>query len=133
MSYSPTAGSVGIANGKFPKTTRTFYLDAGTIANTSYITIPANAKNREAALVLANFLESPEAQRQLAKQTLSGDSTVLDISRLIDQDRAAFRDLPLNPATIPSAELAIHAVPELPSAYVDRIEKDWIANVLRKQ
>jgi putative spermidine/putrescine transport system substrate-binding protein len=132
MSYSPTAGSVGIGTGKFPKTTRTFYLDAGTIANTSYITIPFNAKNKEAALVLANFLESPEAQLEKAKQTLSGDSTVLDLSRLSDADRAAFKAIPLDPATIPSADLAAHAVPELPSAYVDRIEKDWTANVLKK-
>jgi putative spermidine/putrescine transport system substrate-binding protein len=132
MSYSPTAGSVGIASGKFPKTTRTFYLDAGTIANTSYVTIPFNAKNKEAALVLANFLESPEAQLEKAKQTLSGDSTVLDLSHLSDADRNAFRSIPLDAATISSADLAAHAVPELPAAYVDRIEKDWQANVLKK-
>ncbi|MGI8856888.1 MAG: ABC transporter substrate-binding protein [Thermomicrobiales bacterium] len=132
MNYSPTAGSVGIATGKFPKTTRTFYLDAGTIANTSYITIPFNAKNKEAALVLANFLESPAAQIEKAKQTLSGDSTVLDASKLSDADRGALKAIPLDAATIPSAELAMHALPELPAAYVDRIEKDWQANVLKK-
>ncbi len=132
MNYSPTAGSVGIAKGQFPKTTRTFYLDAGTIANTSYLTIPFNAKNKEAALVLANFLESPEAQVEKAKQTRSGDSTVLDFGKLSDASRAAFKDIPLDPATIPSAELAAHALPELPAAYVDRIEKDWQANVLKK-
>ncbi len=132
MNYSPTAGSVGAASGKYPKTTRTFYLDAGTIANTSYITIPFNAKNKEAALVLANFLESPEAQLEKAKQTRSGDSTVLDFTRLPDASRTAFKNIPLDEATIPSAELAMHALPELPAAYVDRIEKDWQANVLKK-
>ncbi len=132
MNYSPTAGSVGIATGKFPKTTRTFYLDGGTIANTSYITIPFNAKNKEAALVLANFLESPAAQIEKAKQTLSGDSTILDASKLSDADRGAFKGIPLDAATIPSAELVLHALPELPAAYVDRIEKDWQANVLKK-
>ncbi len=132
MNYSPTAGSVGVATGKYPKTTRTFYLDAGTIANTSYITIPFNAKNKEAALVLANFLESPEAQLEKAKQTRSGDSTVLDASKIPDASRAAFKALPLDDATIPSAELAMHALPELPAAYVDRVEKDWQANVLKK-
>ncbi len=132
MSYSPTAGSVGIAKGQFPKTTRTFYLDAGTIANTSYITIPFNAKNKEAALVLANFLESPEAQLEKAKQTLSGDSTVLDFNKLTNAERTAFKSIPLDAATISSAELAMHSLPELPAAYVDRIEKDWQANVLKK-
>ena len=132
MNYSPTAGSVGIATGKFPKTTRTFYLDGGTIANTSYIAIPFNAKNKEAALVLANFLESPAAQIEKAKQTLSGDSTILDASKLSDADRGALKGIPLDAATISSAELAMHALPELPAAYVDRIEKDWTANVLKK-
>jgi len=132
MNYSPTAGSVGVAKGQFPKTTRTFYLDAGTIANTSYITIPFNAKNKEAALVLANFLESPEAQLEKAKQTRSGDSTVLDFSKLSDAERGAFKGIPLDEATIPSTELAMHALPELPAAYVDRIDKDWQANVLKK-
>jgi putative spermidine/putrescine transport system substrate-binding protein len=132
MSYSPTAGSVGIATGKYPKTTRTFYLDAGTIANTSYVTIPFNAKNKEAALVLANFLESPEAQIEKAKQTRSGDSTALDVGKLSEADRNALKAIPLDPATISNAELSMHALPELPAAYVDRIEKDWQANVLRK-
>jgi putative spermidine/putrescine transport system substrate-binding protein len=132
MNYSSTAGSVGIVTGKFPKTTRTFYLDGGTIANTSYIAIPFNAKNKEAALVLANFLESPAAQIEKAKQTLSGDSTILDISKLSDTDRSALKAIPLDAATIPSAELAMHALPELPAPYVDRIEKDWQANVLKK-
>ena len=132
MNYSPTAASVGVATGKFPKTTRSFYLTAGTIANVSYITIPANAANKEAALVLANFLESPEAQLEKAKQTRSGDATVLNVSKLSDADRTAFKGLPLDEATIPSTELAMHALPELPAAYVDRIEKDWQANVLKK-
>ncbi len=43
MSYSPTSAAVNIASGKWPKTARTFYLDAGTIANTSYVAIPFNA------------------------------------------------------------------------------------------
>ncbi len=133
MSYSPTAASVGIATGKFPKTARSFYLEAGTVANTSYIAIPFNAKNKEGAMVLANFLESPAAQLERAKTTRSGDSTVLELSRLSETDRAAFKSIVLDEATIPTAELAAHALPELPAAYVDRIEKDWTANVLKKQ
>ena len=45
---------------------------------------------------------------------------------------ARSKAIPLDAATIPSAELAMHALPELPAAYVDRIEKDWQANVLKK-
>ena len=44
-----------------------YLLDAGTIAKPHYQTIPVNAANKEAALVLANFLESPAAQIEKAK------------------------------------------------------------------
>lgn len=83
-------------------------------------------------MILANFLETPAAQIEKAKQTRSGDTTVLDNARLTDADRTALKSIPLDDATIPSAELDMHTVPELPSAYVDRIEKDWMANVLKK-
>ncbi len=132
MSYSPTAASVGIASGAFPKSTRTFILDGGTVANVSHVTIPFNAANKEGALVLANFLQSPASQVERAKITRSGDATVLDLARLSEADRAALKAIPLDEATIPNADLAARALPELPAAYVDRIEKEWTANVLKK-
>ncbi len=132
MSYSTTAASVGIAKGTFPKTTRTFSLDAGTVANVSYVTIPFNAANKEGALVLADFLDSPAAQTRRAIIAKSGDATVLNLNALSDADKMALKAIPLDEATLPNAELSMHAVPELPSAYVTRIDKDWAANVLKK-
>jgi len=132
MSYSTTAASVGIAKGIFPRTTRTFYLDAGTVANVSYVTIPFNAANKEGALVLADFLDSPAAQTRRAIVAKSGDATVLNLDALSDADKTALKAIPLDEATLPYAELSMHAVPELPSAYVTRIDKDWAANVLKK-
>jgi putative spermidine/putrescine transport system substrate-binding protein len=53
MSYNPAFASGAIEKGTFPKTTRTYLLDAGTIANTHYIAIPFNAANKAGAMVLA--------------------------------------------------------------------------------
>ncbi|MHB8646599.1 MAG: ABC transporter substrate-binding protein [Thermomicrobiales bacterium] len=132
MSYNTNAASQAIAKGAYPKTVRSYVLDAGTIANTHYQTIPFNAANKEAALVLANFLESPAAQIEKAKVEVWGDAPVVDANRLPPADKATLLALPRGEATLPDADLAAKAVPELQATYLLRIDKDWMANVLKK-
>src|SRR5262249_55054555 len=62
MSFNPADASSAIAQGLLPDTVRTFVLEGGTIGNTHFVTIPFNAKSKAAAMVVANFLMSPEAQ-----------------------------------------------------------------------
>ena len=132
MSYNTNAASQAIARGTYPKSVRSYLLDAGTIANTHYQTIPFNAANKEAALVLANFLESPAAQIEKAKVEVWGDSPVVDPNKLPAADKATLTALPRGEATLPDAVLAAKALPELQATYLLRIDKDWMANVLKK-
>ncbi len=132
MSYNTNAASQAIAKGTYPKSVRSYLLDAGTIANTHYQTIPFNAANKETALVLANFLESPAAQIEKAKVEVWGDSPVVDANNLPAADKAALAALPRGEATLTDADLAAKAVPELQATYLLRIDKDWMANVLKK-
>ena len=132
MSYNTNAASQAIAKGKFPKTTRSYVLDAGTIANTHYQTIPFNAAHKETALVLADFLESPAAQIEKAKVEVWGDTPVIAVNKLTAADKATLTGLARGDATLPDSELAAHAVPELQATYLERIEKDWEKNVLKK-
>ena len=62
LSFNPADTSAAITSGLLPESTRTFVLKAGTIGNTHFVAIPYNASNREGALLVANFLLSPEAQ-----------------------------------------------------------------------
>ncbi|MDQ2784735.1 MAG: ABC transporter substrate-binding protein [Chloroflexota bacterium] len=132
MSYNTNAASQAITMGTYPKTVRSYLLDAGTIANTHYQAIPFNAANKEAALVLANFLESPAAQIEKAKVEVWGDAPVVDPNTLPPADKVALLALPRGAATLPDATLAAKAVPELQATYLLRIDKDWMANVLKK-
>jgi len=53
-----------VRQGILPPHSRALLLDEGTIANAHYVGIPINAPNVAGAMVLANFLLSPEAQLQ---------------------------------------------------------------------
>ncbi|MCA1666596.1 MAG: ABC transporter substrate-binding protein [Thermomicrobia bacterium] len=132
MSYNTNAASEAITKGTYPRSVRSYLLDAGTIANTHYQAIPFNAANKEAAFVLANFLESPAAQIEKAKVAVWGDAPVVDPNTLPAADKATLAALPRGVATLPDADLAAKAVPELQSPYVLRIDKDWMTNVLKK-
>ena len=73
FSYHQGEASRNILDGLFKKTVRTFVFDEGTITNTHFVAIPYNAKDKAAAMVVANFLLSPEAQLEKAKPEVWGD------------------------------------------------------------
>ncbi|MCU0492879.1 MAG: ABC transporter substrate-binding protein [Chloroflexaceae bacterium] len=132
MNYNPAYASGQVEKGIFPDTTRTFLFDAGTIANTHYVAIPFNSSQKAAAMVVANFLQSPQAQLEKAKPTVWGDLTALDPARLSAEDQAALSAIPRGVATLAPDVLAANALPELQSSWLDRIEKGWQENVLRR-
>jgi len=131
MSYHQANAQSRIIQGRYPKTVRTFVLTDGSIYNTHFTAVPFNAPNRPGALVVANFLLSPEAQLSKNQPANWGDFTVLDLARLSDADRATFEALDLGAATLPLPVLASHGVPEIPSTYLERLERDWDERVLR--
>ena len=121
-----------IAKGHFPKTTRTWVFDAGTIGNTNYLAIPYNSPNKAAAMVAANFLLSPEAQYEAARPEVMGWSTPLTPSLLPQDALAQLNGIARDPATLDGETLAKHKIAELQSTWLTRIEKDWRAEVLEK-
>lgn len=131
FNYEPTVFGAGIENGTFPPTTRTFALEDGLLANTSYVAIPANAGNRAAAIVAANALLSVELQLEKAKPDVWGMATVLDLDRLSEADAAAFRALPRHPAVLPADELADFAMTEPSARWLEAIEARWKETVGR--
>lgn len=131
FNYEPTAFGAGVINGIFPETTRSYAFDDGTIGNTSYVAIPANAANPEAAMVVANLLTGVEAQVHKADPEVWGMETVLDMDRIAPAEAAAFRAIPRHPAVAPAEELADRAMPELSAEWVTAIERGWIETVGR--
>ncbi len=130
FTYGPGAVADKVKKGQYPATTREAVLSVGNIGNISNIAIPDDAKHRAAALVLANLLQDPATQLALYKA--EGIYPGIDLDKTSAQTRSAFAAVPLSPSVLPLAALLRQAQPELASAYVTRIEKDWKSAVLQK-
>ncbi|UCD81653.1 MAG: ABC transporter substrate-binding protein [Desulfobacterales bacterium] len=131
MSYHPAKASEMIHDGLYPDSVRTFVFEEGTISNTHFVAIPFNASNKEGAMVVANFLISPEAQLQKATIEVWGDMPAIDIGRLDADWQNKFKNLPRGIATLSDAELQSHQLPEPPSEILIRLEKGWDQHVLK--
>ncbi|MDH3476358.1 MAG: ABC transporter substrate-binding protein [Rhodospirillales bacterium] len=126
ISFYPAEASSAIAAGLLPATARSFVLDGGTIGNTHFVAIPYNAKAREGAMVVANFLMSAEAQARKENPEVWGDNTVLAMEKLDDAGRKLFADLPRGAATLPPEALG-PTLPEPHPSWMTRIEEAWLS------
>jgi len=126
ISFSPGEATAAIANQQLPDTVRTFVLDKGTIGNASFVAIPYNSGSVAGAMIVANFLMSPEAQARAQDPAVLGYGTVLDMAALTDTDRALFDTLDLGIATLSPAELG-SVVAEPHPSWMTRITDDWMA------
>ena len=77
------------------------------------------------AMVVADFLMSPEAQVHKQDPRVWGDGTVLDLDALAPEDRARFDALPLGVATLPPDELT-PVRPEPHPSWMVEIEAEWL-------
>jgi putative spermidine/putrescine transport system substrate-binding protein len=131
ISYHPAEASKMISDGLYPETVRTFVFKKGTISNTHFVAIPFNAAHRHGAMVVANFLISPQAQLKKADSRVWGDFPAIDIGRLDNSWQKKFSALPRGIATLPGSELQSHQLPEPPSEILIRLEKGWNQHVLK--
>jgi putative thiamine transport system substrate-binding protein len=124
FAFNPSEASSAIATGELPDTVRSFTFPQGTLANTHFVAIPFNATAKAGALVLADFLISPEAQARKQDPNVWGDPTVLAVDSLSAEDRARFAALDLGIATLAPEELG-PALNEPHPSWMDRIEMEW--------
>ena len=124
ISFSPGAASTAIVNFELPETVRTFVLDKGTIGNASFVTVPYNSGSKAGAMIVANFLMSPEAQARAQDPDVLGYGTVLDMAAITIEERATFDALDLGVATLSPADLGIVQAEPHPS-WASRLADDW--------
>ena len=125
MAFNPAEASAAIGAGRLPESVRTFILEDGTIGNTHFVAVPFNAAHKAGAMVVADFLMSPEAQARKQDPRVWGDGTVLDLDALPPEDRARFDTLPLGIATLPPDELT-PVRPEPHPSWMVGIEAEWL-------
>ena len=133
FSYHQGEASRNILDGLFPDTVRTYVFDEGTIANTHFLAIPFNAADKAAAMVVANFLLSPEAQLKKADPDVWGDFPALDMGRLPPDWQQRFEAQPRGVATLSDRVLASSQLPEPPSKVLIYLEKGWVQKVLKNR
>jgi putative spermidine/putrescine transport system substrate-binding protein len=125
MSMNQNEVLTKIRQGIFPPTARALLLQDGTVANSHYVGIPANARNPAGAMVVANFLLSPEAQLEKLKPAVWADGTVLAISKLPAEWASRFAALDADPRGLHRDSLARYARPEVAPEYHQRLAADW--------
>ncbi|QFT62126.1 ABC transporter substrate-binding protein [Roseivivax sp. THAF30] len=125
VSFSPNEASRNIAQNQLPDTIRTFVLEDGTLGNASFVAIPYNSGSKAGAMVVANYLMSPEAQARAQDPEVLGYNTVLAMDKLSEEQRAAFDALDLGIATLSPEELGT-VQPEPHPSWMTRITEEWI-------
>jgi putative thiamine transport system substrate-binding protein len=123
--FDPVAASAAIQAGELPPSVRGYALEGGTIGNVNFVAIPFNSGSKAAAMVVANFLLSPEAQARKQDPDIWGGFTVLDMPALEPADRARFEALDLGVAT-PSPEELGAPLPEPHPSWMVRLENEWL-------
>ena len=130
MSYSPYGVAVGIENGVYTPTTRTFLFENGTIGNTNYMSIAFNAPNPAGALVVINAMIS--AGLQLSQYEKLRNLPVVSPEKLSGEEKAAFDAVDMGEGVLTQEELLTHRLPEMPAKLVPVIEEIWLSEVVGK-
>jgi putative spermidine/putrescine transport system substrate-binding protein len=125
MSNNQNEAVVKSMQGVMPLGSRALILRDGTIANAHYLGIPFNAPNPAGAMVVANYLLSPETQLEKQKPRVWADGTVLRLDRLPAEWRVRFDSLLHDPRLVPAESLRAYARPEVAPQYHERLADDW--------
>lgn len=129
MGYTINKVNSKIESGEYPETSKSFLLNRGTLFNNHYLTIPGNAKNKDAALIVINELVSPEIQLLKQEPKNWGDFTILDMKKLSSEDEKAFNELNKSDKIPSLEELQEKRVMELTPDKLKLIEEGWQENV----
>lgn len=133
MSFSNADLDIKIAEKVFKNTVRPLIPKAGSIQNTNYVGIPFNATNKEVALVVANFLISPEAQAAKANLKYSGSRTVLNKANLSSEERLLFDGNNQVKYALKVDELISNAIKEPVPEYMIKVAADFRTQVIEKK
>jgi putative spermidine/putrescine transport system substrate-binding protein len=103
------------------------------LSTTQFIGIPFNAPNKPAALVLANFLLSVDAQAAKYDPTIWGDLPVLNIKKLKKADQKRFINFEQHETLLPAKTWCKYQTPEIHFKYKEVLDLGWELKVLNSK
>jgi putative spermidine/putrescine transport system substrate-binding protein len=119
-----------VTQGILPEASKAYVLDGGTIRNTHYLGILANAPNKAGAMVVVNFMISLEAQLKKATPAVWGDGTVLSTDKLPPEWQEKFRSIEGRSRVPPRDELEKNALMEPVPEIMTRLHDDFRKKIL---
>jgi putative spermidine/putrescine transport system substrate-binding protein len=122
-----------VLQGLFPETSKAYVLDNGTIQNSHYMGIIKNSGNKGAAMVVCNFLISPDAQLEKFNPRIWGDGTVLDLRKLPETYQSKFIALPERKHAPSRAVIQHMALQEPAAEYMTHLFADFRKYVIEKK
>ncbi|WP_016855725.1 ABC transporter substrate-binding protein [Halomonas smyrnensis] len=126
FTFTPSEPAAAVADYELPPSTRSYVPDSGTLGNVHFVAIPYNSPHQAGAMVIADYLLSPEAQATKQDLDVWGDRTVLDVARLPAEDQARFALDAENPAMLPAGALA-RTLPEPHPSWMTSLQDAWQA------
>lgn len=118
-----------VKKGEYPDSVRTYVFDTGTIGNSHYLAVPYNSQNIAGALLVIDFLESPEAQIEKLKPVVWGDMPAFDVTKLDEKQKALLDAVETDPITLSIKELTDKRLPEMQAQYLDWIKEIWVSEI----
>ncbi len=115
----------------FPGSAKSFVFESGTIQNSHFLGIPVGAQNKAGAMVVTNFLISPEAQLKKLTPSVWGDGTVLDVNKLPAEWKPQFENIPERKNAPRRADIQPFALQEPAPEYMIRLYEDFRKKVIQ--
>lgn|GEM_PF-542786 len=104
---------------------RAFALEGGMLSRVHFLAIPFNAPNKQGAIVLANFLQDPEAQFAKLGPENWGDPTVIGPHLVPETWKATYAEVATPPNALAEDVVAAQRVAEPSPAWVEAIDAGW--------
>lgn len=125
FSFYPTDAAVAVMEYELPDSVRSYVLEGGTLGNVHFVAIPYNSPHKAGAMVLADFLLSPQAQAEKQSLAMWGDRSVLDIDQLDADAQALFEQGDRHPAELPADALS-NTLPEPHPSWMTALQDAWL-------
>ena len=119
-----------IQQGVFPTSSRAYVPQTGSIQNSHYLGIAKHAAHKAAAMVVIDFLISPEAQWKKMQPAVWGDGTVLSLTTLPPDWQSRFATVPGRTHAPSRAEIQPKALMEPAPEYMIRLFEDFRTQVM---
>ncbi|CAM4154100.1 ABC transporter substrate-binding protein [Zobellia roscoffensis] len=119
-----------VLTGLYPKSTKGYAWENGTIRNSNYLGILHNAPQKAGAMQVINFLLSPEAQLKKADANSMDSNTVLSMDKLEPEWKEKFLDARKRQYGPTLKQLEVNAIEEPAPEYMIRLYEDFRKRVI---